>query len=141
MAIILSDEARRLLALFEDETDATVRDCVIHEAYDQVLFLIAPGDMADAVGPDGMHVARVEERIGTAVKLVADADDPADFVANALAPAAVYNVTISENDDRVAYAEVAEADRGAAIGADGRNIDAARLLAARHHDVEAIELT
>ena len=141
MGITLSDEARRLLALFEDETDAAVRDCVVHDEYDQVLFLIAAGDMADAVGPDGMHVSRIEERIGTAVKLVEDADTPADFVANALAPAAVYNVTISENDDRVAYAEVAEADRGAAIGADGRNIEAARLLAARHHDVDAIELT
>jgi N utilization substance protein A len=62
-------------------------------------------------------------------------------VANTLAPAAVYNVTISENDDRLAYVEVAEEDRGAAIGADGRNIDAARRLAARHHDIDDIELT
>jgi N utilization substance protein A len=141
MAITLSDEARRLLILFEDETDATVRDCVLHDDYDQILFLIAAGDMPDAVGPDGMHVSRVEERIGRDVKLVEDAEDPGHFVANALAPAAVYNVTISENNDRVAYVEVADEDRGAAIGRDGRNIDAARLLAARHHDVDAIELT
>ena len=141
MGITLSDEERRLLALFEDETDATVRDCVIHEEYEQVLFLIAAGDMPAAIGPEGRTVAAVEERIGRAVKLVENADTPANFVANALAPAAVYNVTISENNDRVAYVEVADADRGAAIGADGRNIEAARLLAKRHVDVDAIELT
>ena len=141
MTVTLSDDARRLVAMFEKETDATVRDCVVDEAYDRILFLIAAGDMAEAIGPGGKHVRAVEERLDTDVKLVENADNPADFVANALAPAAVYNVTISENNDLVAYVEVAEEDRGAAIGADGRNIDAARLLADRHFDVDAIELT
>jgi N utilization substance protein A len=53
----------------------------------------------------------------------------------------VYNVTISENGDTVAYAEVEQADRGAAIGTDGRNIETARELAARHFDIDGIELT
>ncbi len=141
MGISLSDDARRLIALYEDETEATVRDCVIDEDHERVIFLVAAGDMPDAIGPDGMHVSEIEDQIGRDVKLVEDADNPADFVANALAPAAVYNVTISENNDRVAYVEVAQADRGAAIGRDGRNIDAARRLAARHFDVDAIELT
>jgi len=141
MGVTLSDDARRLLVRFEDETAATVRDCVIDDEHDRVLFLIAAGDMPEAIGPDGAHVRRVEEQLGRDVKLVEDADNPADFVANALAPAAVYNVTISRNDDLVAYVEVADEDRGAAIGTDGRNIDAARLLADRHFDVDAIELT
>jgi len=141
MGVTLSDDARRLLVRFEDETDATVRDCVIDDEHDRVLFLVAAGDMPEAIGPDGSHVRRVEEDLGRDVKLVEAADNPADFVANALAPAAVYNVTISRNEDLVAYVEVAEEDRGAAIGSDGRNIDAARLLADRHFDVDAIELT
>ena len=75
------------------------------------------------------------------IKLVEDAETAEVFVANALAPAAVYNVTISENDDRVAYVEVDDADRGAAIGDGGKNIDAARLLASRHFGVDDVELT
>jgi len=141
MTVTLSDEARRLVALYERETDATVRDCVIDDEHDRLIFLVAPGDMPEAIGPDGKHVRAVEERLGREVKLVEDADNAADFVANALAPAAVYNVTISENNDLVAYVEVAQEDRGAAIGTSGRNIDAARLLAKRHHDVDAVELT
>ena len=140
MTIRLSDEARQMAALFEEETDAAVRDCVLDDEHDRVIVLVAAGQMGQAIGTNGAHVERVEERVGREIKLVENADTPEDFVANALAPAAVYNVTISENNDRLAYVEVAQEDRGAAIGTDGRNIDAARRLAARHYDIDGVEL-
>ena len=141
MRVELSDEARRLVALFEDEAAVTVRDCVVDEDHDQVVYLVKRGEMADAIGPGGQTVEHVEERLGREVKLVEAAETAEDFVANALAPAAVYNVTVSQNDDTVAYVEVAQEDRGAAIGREGRNIDAARQLAKRHFDIDGIELT
>jgi N utilization substance protein A len=141
MTVRLSDEAVQLVALFEEKTDATVRDCVIDEEFDRVIFLVKPGEMGQAIGAGGEYVGAVEDEIGKSIKLVEDADTAADFVANALAPAAVYNVTISENDDRMAYVEVAQEDRGVAIGSDGRNIEAARTLAERHYDIDGIELT
>ena len=141
MTVTLSDEARQFIVLFEDETGATARDCVVDEEYDRLVFLVAAGEMGEAIGPGGQHVQAVEGQLDREIKLVEDAPTPEDFVASALSPAAVYNVTISENDDRVAYAEVADEDRGAAIGKGGRNIDAARELAARHYDIDEIELT
>jgi N utilization substance protein A len=141
MTVTLSDRERQYIALFEDEADVTIRDCVVDEDYDRVLFVVKAGQMGEAIGPGGRIVQRVEEQIGRSIELVEDADTASDFVANALAPAAVYNVTISENEDTVAYAEVDHEDTGVAIGKDGRNIQAARLLAARHHDVDDIQLT
>jgi len=141
MTVRLSDDARRLLTLFEETTEATVRDCVIDEEYDRVIYLVKAGEMGKAIGSGGENVRAVEEELDREVKLVENADTATDFVANALAPAAVYNVTISENDDRLAYVEVAEEDRGVAIGTDGKNIEAARTLAARHYDVDDVELT
>ncbi len=141
MTVRLSDEARRLAALFEEETDAAVRDCVVDDDHDRVIVLVAAGQMGQAIGSDGSHVRRVERRVGREIKLVENAATPEDFVANALAPAAVYNVTISENNDRLAYVEVAPEDRGAAIGSDGHNIEAARTLARRHFDIDGVELT
>jgi len=137
----LSDEARRVIALFEEETGATVRDCVVDGEFDRLLVLVKAGEMGQAIGPGGQHVQRVEDQLDREIKLVEDAPTAEDFVASALAPAAVYNVTISENDSTVAYAEVAEEDRGVAIGTDGRNVAAARTLAARHFDIDEIELT
>ena len=141
MGVEISDEARQLVALFEDEAGVTVRDCVVDEDNDQVVYLVKRGQMADAIGPGGVTVSGVEEQLGRDVKLIEDAELAEDFVANALAPAAVYNVTISENGDTVAYVEVPQEDHGAAIGRDGRNIDAARQLAKRHFDIDGIELT
>ncbi|MDL5362001.1 NusA-like transcription termination signal-binding factor [Halalkalicoccus sp. NIPERK01] len=139
MARTLSDDARRYIAAFEDETGATATDCVIDG--DRLVFVVGVGEMGRAIGPGGKTVHRLEERLGKDVDLVEDADTPEAFVANALAPAAVYHVTISENDTLVAYAEVAEGDRGVAIGSEGRNIETARTLAKRHFDLDDIQLT
>ena len=141
MTITLSDEARQYIVLFETETGATARDCVLEADEETVVFVVTPGDMGTAIGPGGRTVRHLEERLGKRVELVEGADDPETFVANALAPAAVYNVTISENDTTVAYAEVDSEDRGIAIGTDGKTIDRARRLARRHFDIETIELT
>lgn len=141
MSFTLSDEARQVAGLFETETAATVKDCIVDDEFDRVIVLIKAGEMGKAIGKGGEHVRRVEDKLGKPIKLVEDAPTAADFVASALAPAAVYNVTISENDDRLAYAEVAQEDHGAAIGSDGSNIHAARVLAKRHHDIDDIQLT
>ena len=139
MPVTLSDEARRYIALFDDETDVPAIDCLVDD--DRLAFVVPAGTMGRAIGPGGDHVRRVESVLGRDVTVVENADNAADFVANALAPAAVYNVTISENDTTVAYAEVDTEDRGVAIGADGRRIDLARRLAKRHFDVDEIELS
>nr|WP_197738610.1 NusA-like transcription termination signal-binding factor [Halosegnis longus] len=137
--IRLSDEARQLIGFIEEESGATVRDCLVDD--ERVVFVVAPGEMADAIGPQGRTVARIEDRVNKRVELVEDADDPGTFVANALRPAAVYDVTVRDREgETVAYAEVNTADFGAAIGRDGQNIRTATDLADRHFDIDAIEL-
>jgi N utilization substance protein A len=140
MAVTLSDQARRYIALLAEATDVTATDCLVDDEYDRVVFVVPPGTMGQAIGPGGAHVERLETRFGRDVEIVEGADTAADFVANALAPAAVYNVTISEDDTTVAYAEVDSADRGVAIGSDGRNIELARRLSERHFGIDEIEL-
>ncbi|MFC6990079.1 NusA-like transcription termination signal-binding factor [Haloplanus sp. GCM10025708] len=142
MTVTLTDRERRYIALFEDVTGATARDCLVRDDGDRVVFLVAAGEMGQAVGPGGQRVREVEEKLGRSVELVEDADTPEAFVASALSPAAVRHVTVSEQGDSVvAYVEVAPDDRGAAIGENGRNIDVARTLARRHYGVDDVQLT
>ncbi|MFC4988071.1 MULTISPECIES: NusA-like transcription termination signal-binding factor [Saliphagus] len=138
MAVTLGDDARRHLARFEDVTGATGRDCIVGD--DRLLIVVTRGEMGEAIGPQGSHVERFEEAVGREVRLIESAETAEEFVANALAPAAVYNVTVSENDDTVAYVEVAREDRGVAIGADGETIEAARTLADRHFGIDDVQL-
>ena len=141
MTITLSDEARQLIPVIEDETGVTVRDCVIDEEFGRLLVLVKAGEMAQAIGPGGETVRELEAQLDRSIKFVEDGPVAENVIASALAPAAVYNVTISENDDTVAYVEVDQDDTGVAIGKDGRNIDAARTLAKRHFDIDDVELT
>jgi N utilization substance protein A len=139
MRVTLSADAKRFMRLFAEATDINPRDCLV--ADDRVVFVIPADEMADAIGPDGHTVERVEEKLGREIELIADADTPAAFVESTLAPAAVRGVTISEQGDRIAYVEVVEADRGIAIGSDGRRIETARRLAERHYEIDDIQLT
>ncbi|WP_265109694.1 NusA-like transcription termination signal-binding factor [Halosolutus halophilus] len=144
MGVRLTDDARQYLALFEDVTGVSGTDCIVDDADgdgpNRLLIVVASDRMGDAIGPGGRTVQQFEDRVDAQVRLVEAADDPETFVANTLAPAAVYNVTISENDDTVAYVEVAEEDHGVAIGSNGRTIDAARTLADRHFGINDVQL-
>lgn len=139
MRVELSDEARRYIGRFDELTGVAPKDCLVEG--DRLVFLVPAGEMAAAIGQAGETVEEAQRRLAKSVELVEDADTPEAFVASALAPAAVNAVTISEQNDRVAYVEVPEADRGVAIGADGDNIETARRLAKRHYDIDDIQLT
>ena len=154
MRVTLSDDARRRIAAFEEMTGVSATDCLAFDSAEagsradsngdeddqRLVFLVPAGEMASAIGPDGRTVRSVERKLGADIALVEDADTAEAFVASALAPAAVYNVTISENDSTIAYAEVDPADTGVAIGKSGRNIETARQLAKRHFDIDDIQL-
>ncbi|TMT85337.1 NusA-like transcription termination signal-binding factor [Haloterrigena sp. H1] len=140
MEVTLADDARQYLAAFEDATGVDGRDCLVTDGGDSLLIVVERGKMGEAIGPEGRTIQRFEDRVDAQVRLVEDAADPETFVANALAPAAVYNVTISENNDTVAYVEVAESDHGVAIGTDGQTIEAARTLAKRHFGIDDVQL-
>ncbi|ESS04579.1 MAG: NusA family KH domain protein, archaeal [uncultured archaeon A07HR67] len=139
MRVELSDEARRYIGRFDELTGVAPKDCLVEG--DRLVFLVPAGEMASAIGQAGETVEEAERRLGKSIDLVEDADTPEAFVASALAPAAVNAVTVSEQNDRVAYVEVAAPDRGVAIGADGQNIETARVLAKRHYDIDDVQLT
>ncbi len=139
MAVRLTDDARQYLAAFEDVTGVGGTDCLIGET-GRLVIVVAADRIGEAIGPGGKTIQRFETRVGKEVRLVEDADDAETFVANTLAPAAVYNVTISENDDTVAYVEVAEDDHGVAIGSEGRTIETARRLVERHFAIDDVQL-
>lgn len=136
MGIRLDDEARRHIAIFAEETGVSPTDCIIDGT---VVFVVPPDDMGTAIGSGGSRVAALEEHFGRDVILIEDAAVPTNFVANALAPAAVYEVQMEEREDGVvAVATVDEDDVGVAIGSEGSRIKRAKELAQRHFDVQDI---
>ncbi|MFP9059750.1 NusA-like transcription termination signal-binding factor [Natrialbaceae archaeon A-chndr2] len=138
MTITLEDDARQFIARFEEVSGVSGRDCLVTD--ERLVIVVPPDSLGEAIGARGQHVKRFEKAVGRSVRLVEGASEPETFVANALAPAAVFNVTISENEDTVAYVEVASGDRGVAIGTGGERIEDARVLANRHFGIDDVQL-
>lgn len=137
--IKLTTEGIRYIALFESLTGGVARDCVIDDENDRIIFVIKKGDMGAAIGRKGSNINRVKKSVGKQIEIVEYSDDLGEFLENLFQPATIKNVAIvTKNDKRLAYVEVANKDKGLAIGRDGRNILKAKMLAQRHHGVDDI---
>ncbi|HID42618.1 MAG TPA: NusA-like transcription termination signal-binding factor, partial [Archaeoglobaceae archaeon] len=132
----LSSESIRYLTLFESITGASVKDCMIQD--DKVVFVVRKGDMGVAIGKGGINIEKVKELIGKRIEVVEHSDDPVEFVENIFKPINV-DVKLHEKDDKkVIQITVNPQYKGLVIGKGGKNINKAKELARRHHEIEDI---
>ncbi|MBW6517670.1 MAG: NusA-like transcription termination signal-binding factor [ANME-2 cluster archaeon] len=137
----INTDGIRYIALFENTTGATARDCLVDDENNRVIFVVKPGDMGIAIGKNGEHINRVVKNIGRHVEVVEYSDDPKTFIKGLLQPANVSDVKIGyKGDRRIAYVEVSTKEKGLAIGRNGRNIEKVKLLAKRHHDIDDVTI-
>ena len=138
--IKLNMEEIKLMALFGDITGAEVKDCIVDQDGERLIFVVGLGHLGLAIGRRGVTIKRARTILKRHIDVVEDAESPEGFVRNALAPARVTNVDVQEQSKgrRVAVVTVNTENRGRVIGRNGRNIERARLLAKRHHGIDAI---
>ncbi|MFW9933982.1 MAG: NusA-like transcription termination signal-binding factor [Candidatus Thorarchaeota archaeon] len=138
--IKLNIEEIKLMALFGDITGAEVKDCIVDQDGERIIFVVSPGHLGLAIGRRGTTIKRARTMLKRDIDVVEDADTPETFVRNALAPAKVTTVNVQEQSKgrRVAVVTVKSENRGRVIGRNGRNIERARLLAKRHHGIDTI---
>ncbi len=137
--IRLSTEGMRYIALFEQLTGASVKDCIIEQS--RIIYVIKAGEMGAAIGKNGDHINRVKNTVDKQIDLVEYSDEPDVFIKNAFSPVAVRSVNVTNrNNKRLAYVEVSNKDKGLAIGRNGKNIEKVKLVARRHHDIDDVIL-
>ncbi len=138
--IKLTMEEIKLMALFGDITGAEVRDCVLDSSGERIIFVVGPGNLGIAIGRRGSTIKRARTIMKRDIDVVEASNSPEGFVQNALAPAKVIDVKIQNQSQgrRVAIVTVESEHRGRVIGRNGRNIERARILAKRHHGIDAI---
>jgi N utilization substance protein A len=138
--IKLSSEEIKLIALFGDITGANVRDCIVDNEGERIIFVVSPGHLRLAIGYAGATIKKARSIMKRDIDVVEAADTPESFVRNALAPAQVTAVKVKEEGQgrRVAVVTVKSENRGRVIGRNGRNIERARILAKRHHGIDSI---
>jgi len=130
------------ISLFESITGAVVRDCIIEDELDRIIFVIKEGDAGMAIGRRGRNISLLERMTGKKHEIIEFSDSPSQFIKNALKPAKVEEIRITERPDGKSIAVIAvyPKDKGMAIGKNGRNADRIRFLAKRYFQIENVSI-
>jgi len=141
--IKLTAEEMRYIALFQDLTRASVKDCIIDENENRIIFLVKPGDMGLAIGRNGINIKRLKRLLGRNVEVVEWADNIEQLAKNALAPARVLNVKVltAPSGKKKVLVTVDPQDKGVAIGKAGRNVARARMILKRYFEIDSVIVT
>jgi len=133
----------RYIALFESITGATVKDCIIDDELNRIIFIIKEGDVGIAIGKRGKNIHMLERMTGKKHEIIEHSEKPAQFIKNALKPAQVNEIRISERTDgkTIAVVSVNPKDKGVAIGKNGRNAERIRFLAKRYFQIQNVSIT
>jgi N utilization substance protein A len=94
------------------------------------------------IGPRGQRVSSIMEELGgEKIDIVDYSEDPARYVGNALAPAKVVRVEVTDHDMRVARAVVPDDQLSLAIGREGQNARLAARLTGWKIDIRPVSDT
>lgn len=139
---ITADEMR-YIALFENVSGASVKDCIVDEEQGRVIFIVNPGQVGIAIGRGGRNIHQLEKMTGKKQEIIEYSEDPAQFIRNSLKPAVVKEVRVSERTDgkKIAVVTVAPKDKGVAIGKNGKNAERLRFLAKRYFNIQNVSIT
>jgi len=133
----------RYIALFESITGATVKDCIVNNDLNRIIFIVKEGNIGMAIGRRGKNIHLLERMTGKRHEVIEHSENPARFIRNALKPAAVDEIRISERPDgkTIAVVSVKPKDKGVAIGKNGRNAERIRFLAKRYFQIQNVSIT
>ncbi len=133
----------RYIALFESVTNAAAKDCIVDEEQGRVIFIINEGQIGAAIGKGGRNIHTLERMTGKKQEIIEYSEDPVKFIRNALKPANVFEVRVSERPDgrKMAVVTVSPKDKGVAIGKNGKNAERLRFLAKRYFQITNVSIT
>lgn len=142
MSIKFGAKEIRFIALFENMTGAMVKDCIIDDDNNKVTFVVKQGNMGLAIGKRGSTVSKVQKAVDRGVEVIEMNEDPCQFVRNILSPANLQDVkvTTSKAGNKIAAVTTDNTNKRIAIGKNGVNIERAKLLASRLHNIDNIIL-
>ena len=137
MTITFNTETIRLLTLFENMTNAPVRDCFTNG--EVVYFIVEEGKIGLAIGKNGNSIKNVEKVVGKKIKVFEYSRKPDKFVKNLIPQCKEINL-VYENDLIKIEIKVGRNDKGFVIGRGGEKIKIYKEILRRVHNISDIEV-
>ena len=137
--IKLDANTLRTFAMFESMTGAELKDVIDEE--DRIVFVVVEGQVGRALGKGAVNLRRLRDAMQKEVVLLGYAADREQFLKNVFHRHQVEKVEWEDrNGDIIAHLKIPQEEKGKAIGKGGRNIQLARMLMKRHHQIADVSL-
>jgi len=137
MTIVFTTETIRFLTLFENVTNAPVRDCFITD--DVIYYIVEEGKIGLAIGKNGNSIKNVERVVRKKVKVYEYSHDLETFVKN-LIPQCKEVKMINEEDKLTAEIRVNKNDKGYVIGRGGEKIKVYKKILKRIYNISGMQV-
>ncbi len=137
MTITFDSESIRLLTLFENITNAPVRDCFMNN--DVVYYIVEEGKIGLAIGKNGSSIKNVEKVVGKKVKVFEYSKKLEVFIKNLIPQCNEINI-IKDKDIVKVEIKVNKNDKGFVIGRGGEKIKIYKEILKRVHNISEIQV-
>lgn len=131
MTITFNTETIRLLTLFENMTNVSVRDCFVNN--NVVHYVVEEGKIGLAIGKNGNLIKKAENLLEKRIKVYEYSSDPVKFIKNLIPQSK--EVLIREGVRPLAEIRVDKRERGNVIGRGGKRIKVYREILKRVHNI------
>ena len=113
IGVRLTPEELRYMALLHELTGVHVRDCIIDDEFNRIIFVVNPHEISQAIGPRGLHIQKLRKIIGRNIEVVGYSNKLEEMARYALIPARVRDVrVVQRGGKRTIYVSVEPSDKG-----------------------------
>jgi len=125
----------KLIALFESETGAKVKDCI---ADGMLIFIMEEAEMGKAIGRNGSNVKKMEKKLNKKIKIVEFNSDALRFIRNLLYP--IENLDIDLNNELITIRAKDANTKAMLIGRERQNINHLTNIVKRYFNVKEMRV-
>jgi N utilization substance protein A len=135
-AVKLSQTEMQYITIFQGIVNVVIKDCIVDEEENKVVFVVSEGQAGLAIGKRGMNINRLKELISKDVEIIEHSSDPLKFIRNCFLPIVIREIVFLERKNgKTATVEVDNKVKGRAIGRSGKNINKVKNLVLRQFDI------
>lgn len=136
MARDFTSKTLRLLTIFENISNVSVRDCFVDDGV--IYYVVEEGDAKKAIGRNGVLIKNAEKIIGKKIKIFEYSPNVKVFVKNMIPRCKEINII--ENDEKKIEIKVSRNDRGLIIGRNGKNIKIYKEILKRIYNITDLQV-
>lgn len=138
--IKLGNRELEFINLFELISSVKVKDCIVDDEYNRIIFLVNPKEVGLAVGKNGERVQIFKKLTSLDAEVLPFYENVEQMIKSCFFPFEIKEIKLLVNNkgEKFVYVYADPTIKARVIGAKGRNIARAKLIARRYFGIKSV---